>query len=416
MRRHLSSLVSATVAAAAMSVGITVFFIGDLLNQRTDVVSGPVDAAERRVVVTSLISLGLLALAGVLLLARRFVGQPPPGPVGEVLAATGNLPPEPRSWIVGWPLRLAGVGLLLGVPLPAGAIIAAHDADVPLLGRAVLTLALLGVGWALLAVGGLAYQEGRQNTLVTEAARTVHDPRSPVLYLRPFRDDPAGARLLASAGGIVFWVFPERSEEDLFARALAKLGPFLAIGEPGQAFRQIGAARLHVRAESWKEVVRALVRRARLVVLRCGEGEGFWWETELAFRTLEPQRLLLLVPFDRDGYERFCRRAQKHLPAPLPPFPESVHESLTGISWGALYFRPDWRPEWAIFAPQPGFMAYHFHRRIVGQLWPMAEQLGLSWGRWLLPSSLRSVAIRIAVVTGFLIVVANIIQWGGVRG
>jgi hypothetical protein len=89
-----------------------------------------------------------------------------------------------------------------------------------------------------------------------------------------------------------------------------------------------------------------------------------------------------------------------------------VHERLAGVAWGALYFRPGWRPEWALFATQPGTTAYHVHRRIVGELWPMAEQLGFSWERWRLPSSLGRVATRSAVVVGFLIVVANLIQWG----
>jgi hypothetical protein len=413
MRRHLLTLVSVTLVAGAISLGITLFLIGDLQDQRTDAVSGPVDAAEERVVVMSVISLGLLGLGGLLALARRlFAGPPAQGPLGEVLAVTGNPPPKPRSWLMGWPLRIAGAGLWFAIAPVGVAIFVTQRADLPLVAKGVLILALAGIGTALFVTARLAYNEGRQNVLVAEAARSAEDPRSPVLYLRPFRDDPAGSRELPSAGGLVFWVFPARSEEDLFARALAKVGPFLAIGEPGQPFRQIGAARFDVRAETWQEMVSALLRRARLVVLRCGDSEGFWWEAELALRTLEPRRLVLLIPFDRDDYERFCTRAQPHVPAPLPPFPESVHERLAGTAWGALYFRPDWQAKWAIFTAQPGTMAYHFHRRIVGELWPMAEQLGFSWGRWRLPSSLRHVAIRAAVVIGFLVVVINIIHWG----
>jgi hypothetical protein len=314
--------------------------------------------------------------------------------------------------LLGWPLRLAGAGLCLAVALVAGAIFATQGADLPLVAKGVLIVTLAVIGYGLLVIGGLAYNEGRQNTLVAEAARTAEDPRSPVLYLRPFRDDPAGATLFPAAPAPVSWVFPARSEEDLFAKTLAKVGPFLAIGEPGQPFRQVGAARFHVSADTWREVVRALLGRARLVVLRCGDSEGFWWEAELALQTLEPQRLILLIPFDRAGYERFRSRAQQHIPAPLPPFPEEVHEQLAGVTWGALYFRPDWQPEWALFTTQPATLAYHVHRRIVGELWPMAEQLGFSWGRWRLPSSLRHVAIRSAVVIGFLIVVVNVIHWG----
>jgi hypothetical protein len=302
MRRHLSTLVSATLVAAAITIGITVFFVGDLVNQRAESASGPADAAERRVVVASTISLVLLALAGLVGLARRrFAAGPAQGPLGQVLAATRNLPPRPRSWLLGWPLRMAGVGLYFAVPLIAVAIYATQGPDLPPVWKGVLILTLAGIGCGVLGIGGRAYNEGRQNTLVAEAARTAEDPRCPVLYLRPFRDDTAGANLLPAAPLPVSWVFPARSEEDLFARALAKVGPFLAIGEPGEPFRQVGAARFHVRAETWQEVVRALLGRARLVVLRCGDGDGFWWETELAFRTLEPERLILLIPFDRAG-------------------------------------------------------------------------------------------------------------------
>jgi hypothetical protein len=249
--------------------------------------------------------------------------------------------------------------------------------------------------------------------LAAEAARAAEDPRRPVLYLRPFRDDPAGARQLDSMGGLVFYVFPARSEEDLFARAFAKVGSLVAIGDPGEPLRQVGAARIQVRGESWQQVVSELMGRARLVVLRCGEGQGFWWEVELALRTLEPEQVLLLIPFDREGYERFRGRAQQYVPAALPRFPESVHERLRGTAWGALYLRSDRQPEWAIFATNPAPGAYEFYVQMLSQLWPMAKRLGVSFARWrLLPSSPRHVAIRAAAVIGFLIVAANIIRWG----
>jgi hypothetical protein len=340
MRRHLQTLAAVTLVTAAITTGITVFLIGDLLAQRRDPISGPVGTAEHRVVVTSLISLGLLTVTGLSTLARHLLALPlVRGPLGEVLADTGNLPPERRWWMVGWPLRVAGAGLWFVIPLVGGAIFATQRADLPLVGKGVLILVLAGIGCALLFSGGLAYNQGRQNALAIEAAAALEDPRDPVLYLRPFRDDPAGAEKLASGGPLAFWAFPARSEEDLFTRVLSKVGPLVAIGEPGEGFRQVGAMRFHLRDEQWQQVISALLARARLVVLRCGYGAGFWWETELALRTLEPERLILLIPFDNDGYERFRSRVQAHLPTPLPPLPDSVHWRLRGLAWGALYFR-----------------------------------------------------------------------------
>jgi hypothetical protein len=64
------------------------------------------------------------------------------------------------------------------------------------------------------------------------------------------------------------------TEEEQFARVFNRIGPFIAIGDPREALPDLGAVRLYVGNEAWKEKVEALLAHARLVVVRLSATEG----------------------------------------------------------------------------------------------------------------------------------------------
>jgi len=119
-----------------------------------------------------------------------------------------------------------------------------------------------------------------------------------VLYLRSFTDD--GSSDSTGYRNPLFSLFVSRrtSEEEL-VRALEPLGAVVAVAAPDGRLPPSGAARIHLEEQDWRQSVPALMRRARLVVLRVGYGEGFQQELEWARNIAHPERLLLFVPQTR---------------------------------------------------------------------------------------------------------------------
>jgi hypothetical protein len=56
-----------------------------------------------------------------------------------------------------------------------------------------------------------------------------------------------------------------------------------------------GAARIYATDAEWKNVVLTRMQSAPLVVIRPGTGAGLLWEFEQAFRTLDPEKVLLFI-------------------------------------------------------------------------------------------------------------------------
>jgi hypothetical protein len=127
------------------------------------------------------------------------------------------------------------------------------------------------------------------------------DPRPPVVYLRPFQEDqrrryhdPVGDRQGGENAG------PNSStqatREPKIARQITRIGPFVAVGKPGDSLAPLGAARIYVSDDEWQETVTSLVRRAAAVVLQPEASPGTFWEVDLVGQIVDMRRVLLLVP------------------------------------------------------------------------------------------------------------------------
>lgn len=174
-----------------------------------------------------------------------------------------------------------------------------------------------------------------------QAAPSAHtllaqDQRPPVLYFRSFTADRTTAK------GVTIGAYV--TEEEQLAKTVQGVGPFVAIGEPGESLPDIGAARFYVPDEEWRRAVHDLLSKASLVILRLGSSPGFTWEFETALRLRRPEQLLLLVPRDEHLYEDF--RQRRHLlPCELPPLTDwRRHKRLRGSLQAAIFFDPDWTP------------------------------------------------------------------------
>lgn len=161
----------------------------------------------------------------------------------------------------------------------------------------------------------------------------------PVLYLRSFAADKGADPWEASSmfmGWLLGWL-PETYERSL-AKAVAGIGPLVAIGEPNERLPPLGAARLYVRdGEDWQRVVAELVRASQVVILRIGRTEGFWWEFKHLVAHCDPKKVIFYLPEEDRGalYSYLQDRAADVIPHPFPIYPGR-----------ALFIRfdPDWTP------------------------------------------------------------------------
>jgi hypothetical protein len=163
------------------------------------------------------------------------------------------------------------------------------------------------------------------------------DSRPPVVYLRSFADDSKAANRLGLAADLKV-----DSEEGEIAEIVRSVGPLVAIGRPGEELSYYGAARIYVGDGDWHEHVRKLLSQAKLVIVRAGETAGLSWEIGECAKTVEPRRLIILVPLSRRGYEDFRAIAAPLFPCRLPEYTgRRVGETtLRAI----VYFDADWDP------------------------------------------------------------------------
>lgn len=241
----------------------------------------------------------------------------------------------------------------------------------------------------------------RGRRLMASSAEDVlaRDHRPPVIYLRSFKDDPTTARTMM--GAPIGWAFlfgVIETEEEMLASSLSEIGPVITIGRPGEELRELGAARMYADEAEWHQKVDSLITSARLVVLRLGQTEGFWWEVEESLRKMNPHQLLVFVPYikDRQAREMVRTRAEALFPKPLPEFVRSDKRGgILGSLRGYLYFDLDWtahykdltRKQWTL-RTLPRFLGFGKPRVTLKYgLRPVFDQIGVPWTdppvRWL---------------------------------
>lgn len=199
----------------------------------------------------------------------------------------------------------------------------------------------------LLSLIGLCFLLYKRVQLANRKARAVvflrreEVPRSTVLYLRSFKDDNTASRMVG-------W----STEEEHIASVFQEVAPFVTVGLSKSELPETGAARFYL-GEKWKDEVLELIDEAIILVLRIGEGEGFLWEAEQVFRgkVISLERIVLLVPYDTKGYERFREHLERLAQITLPPSPTG---HMVGSIIGYIYFLKDCTPVYMPFRRLPG--------------------------------------------------------------
>src|SRR5882757_1147123 len=158
--------------------------------------------------------------------------------------------------------------------------------------------------------------------------------------------------------------------------------------------------------------VRGLMLRASLVVLRAGKTDGLWWEVQTAAGILRPEKIIFLLPYEREQYDPFRSKAEKYLSCQLPDYPAGKRKVAVGSVRGILYFEPDWKPH---FLELTGFVqsAKPLVSAFKTTLQPVFKQLGVevkentpktSWLKVLLLVVLSPIVAIIALLIALLFV------------
>lgn len=332
-------------------------------------------------------------------------------------------------------LRVAGFAVVILVVLVmlSAAALTGH-----IVGGGDLIIGAVGGGVAALVVqvarkaskgvqnrGRMPQDLGKRHLSPSAGEVMKRDPRPPVVYLRSFQHDSVASRI-AGPGTLLGRGL---TEEEQLADALNAIGPFIAVGRPGDELPSLGAARLYVDDDAWQQKVATLMAKAGLVVLRIGDTPGFWWELTRAVELVPRTRMLFLLPSGQ-AYEKFQARAADELGVQLPPLPPAgqhppdrsalgrrllmgkVPVIPEGSIHAAVYFDRD-APRIVVFdrsrVDQMGRTATsHMFRR---DLWPLFAQLGgRSAGRHYARVYL-SAKTRAVILGGFIAGSMSLLYW-----
>jgi len=180
---------------------------------------------------------------------------------------------------------------------------------------------------AAFALSRMCWTLAKKHRAMSAKHALTKDQRPPILYLRSFQDDGVfhpGKFILINDW---FRTLFEKTTEDKLSRMLGRFGPVVAIGRPEEEIAEVGAARVYVGDDHWKDLVMDLLSdRGALAVLQAGGTRGLKWELEAVGSMLLPEQVMLFLPFclyrsrgrRDDAYYTFRAWANKSFPAELP--------------------------------------------------------------------------------------------------
>lgn len=118
----------------------------------------------------------------------------------------------------------------------------------------------------------------RENTIPLEYDDIIESSNDFVLYLRAFEDDGKQREKLESP--VTMAMSSSYTIEEEIAYYFKKHN-LIAVGKPNEEFPHLGAKRMYVSDETWKEKVTKLAHKSSLLILKPSFTDGFEWELEM---------------------------------------------------------------------------------------------------------------------------------------
>lgn len=179
---------------------------------------------------------------------------------------------------------------------------------------------------------------------IYDALRQGREPPPYTLYLRPFAstgvfETTGMGAATAGAGGAVSALVGAKIElESQMERAVRPLGQLVALGRP---LEHIGAGRLQVEDGQWKEAVRLLMSKARLLIVLPSSRIGTLDEIEMILESGLIERTVVIDPPNISHSKTFDHSAEwKHV---QDAFAKRGFEVPTETRLGRLIFYGDAR-------------------------------------------------------------------------
>ncbi|CAN0505465.1 unnamed protein product, partial [Phaeothamnion confervicola] len=97
--------------------------------------------------------------------------------------------------------------------------------------------------------------------------------------------------------------------EEVISQFIGGVGPFVAIGKPGEPLPQLGAARAYLPDDGWQEVVLRWMNESRAILMVAGLTK--WVDWELQQVVLHGYTSKLIVLFPPDSVENQILRTSK---------------------------------------------------------------------------------------------------------
>jgi hypothetical protein len=152
---------------------------------------------------------------------------------------------------------------------------------------------------------------------------TEKDPRKPILFLRPFRDDRVslGDAKLIWAARVGKWLEHLSNLDRMLLEEGTPYGPVVALGRPGEELPPYCIARAYCNVENWHNDVLTLAKKSLAVVLCVDDVDGVWWEVKHVAARYPEKTLILVHPNNRARdrnaqiVERLCNLMALTVPA-----------------------------------------------------------------------------------------------------
>ncbi|MGI9353435.1 MAG: hypothetical protein ACR2O3_17890 [Rhizobiaceae bacterium] len=308
-----------------------------------------------------------------------------------------------RLIVLGILLLLVGFCLIVGIRYAPAIGIPRPES---LLSGIVILLAGTGLSW----LGIRMIIRGRKLSMPEASEIIAKSTKKPFLYLRSFAMDELDAKnTMPTFGGLSVPINPYESS---IAAGFDGAGPLVAIGRPGEKFATLGAARVYVSDDQWKDKVLELTSEASLVVWVFGSTEGLKWEISKLVDGVPPEKLVVALPFwnvpvRKRSYlwEEVVATIGHEFPKPLPT---NIGDSLF------IVFNAEWTPI-AIQANPPHIllrtMMLGAWNRTSQGIRKILDMRGISYPE---PSALAlTVALLISLLWVPLLSIVSILLYGG---
>jgi hypothetical protein len=201
------------------------------------------------------------------------------------------------------------------------------------------------VGAVPLFISYLFFRKSRKFSAREKNSSSINDHRAPVLYLRSFADETSDQSIIKYFKSIAVPLTRDLAkttpsisfrEQDALGYLFRKIGPYIALGKPGELLPELGSSKIYVANEKWQATILEIFKKAKLIIFRAGKTEGLKWELIQLLEIVNPLRLLMIMPVKDEDYFSFIQWSNTIMPEAFPVIYPSSRMITFDEAWSPL--------------------------------------------------------------------------------